>query len=201
MLDTALCSVGPARGKKNRRGHREIIGFTPPMISSRFDCQTAKSFFGTILPCFSPMGLVRGADGGRSKRKGVLLAVCCGAVAASSIWAMYSYRAMAEAGGSVPIRMTAEPRPTTDAAAAESAVTGTAVWKGSTSRAPWEPEGCQTIAFFHVPKTGGESLNDLWVDMVGRVRVPWWKDGYLYTGMRITGLTPKEQERYLKRSM
>ncbi len=75
------------------------------------------------------------------------------------------------------------------------------MWEGSTSRAPWDPQGCQTIAFFHVPKTGGESVNDLFVDMVGRERVSWWKKGYMYTGMRITGLAPKEQERYLKTSM
>lgn len=52
--------------------------------------------------------------------------------------------------------------------------------------------------FFHVPKTGGESINEMWVNMAGRERMRWWKNGYLWTGMRITGLEPKKQETYLK---
>lgn len=97
-----------------------------------------------------------------------------------------------------PVRLSAEQKPNTGEAAA---APGAAAWEGFTSRAPWDPQGCQTIVFFHVPKTGGESVNDLWVDMKGRVRLPWWKEGYLFTGMRITGREPKQQEAYLEQHM
>eukprot|EP00903_Cladosiphon_okamuranus_P012879 g12027.t1 len=63
---------------------------------------------------------------------------------------------------------------------------------------PWDPLGCQTIVFFHVPKTGGESLNELWVDMPRHERISWWKKGYRGTSLRVTGLTPEEQKDFLK---
>eukprot|EP00752_Nemacystus_decipiens_P007781 g6949.t1 len=71
-------------------------------------------------------------------------------------------------------------------------------WAEPTSRAPWDPRGCQTIVFFHVPKTGGESMNELWMDMKGRERLPWWKEGYHRTSMRVTGLEPEKQKTFLK---
>lgn len=86
-----------------------------------------------------------------------------------------------------------------DASAATTAVGAAAAeWQGSSSRAPWDPEGCQTIVFFHVPKTGGESVNGLWLNGAGRDRVPGWKDGYTLRSLRRTDLEPPKQEDVLR---
>lgn len=64
--------------------------------------------------------------------------------------------------------------------------------------APWDPEGCQTIVFFHIPKTGGESLNNLWqVSAKGKQRPLFGWAGYRLMGLRNTGLSPQRQEKYL----
>lgn len=121
-----------------------------------------------------------------------------GAVAVFCGWAGYSYHAMVGRRGTIPVDFTvAETVPAAKPKEEEATVTE-AAWEGSTTRAPWDPKGCQTIVFFHVPKTGGESVNQLWVDMQGRPRVAWWKNGYTKTSLRITGLEPKKQEGFLK---
>lgn len=69
--------------------------------------------------------------------------------------------------------------------------------------AGWQDGGCQSIVFFHVPKTGGESLNDLWqveADAQGKMRdtrVSGWK-GYEKIALRNTELTPGQQSRFLQ---
>lgn len=65
--------------------------------------------------------------------------------------------------------------------------------EGHLGPAPGDPEGCQTVVFFHVPKTGGESLNDLWIDKAARQRLVGW-DAYrrirIITGMAFEGTRP-----------
>ena len=145
---------------------------------------------------------------GRGSRKSLIRALSYGAVVLSAAWAgyWYSYHDMVVVppSGAEPVGFAAaetatkaavETREEEEAAAAAAAE---AVWEGATSRAPWDPKGCQTLVFFHVPKTGGESVNELWVDMKGRERLSWWKEGYQMTSMRITGLEPEKQEGFLK---
>lgn len=65
--------------------------------------------------------------------------------------------------------------------------------------APWDPQGCQTVVFFHIPKTGGESLNNLWQVTAGskqRRRLFGWA-GYRLMGLRRTDLSLQQQEEYL----
>lgn len=64
--------------------------------------------------------------------------------------------------------------------------------------APWDPEGCQTVVFFHIPKTGGESLNNLWHVRAGTTspRLFGWA-GYRLMRLRNTPLSPRGQEQYL----
>lgn len=52
---------------------------------------------------------------------------------------------------------------------------------------PWAPDGCQTVLFFHIPKTGGESLNDLWVPMAsdGQKKKPFGWDQYKALSIRM----------------
>ena len=64
--------------------------------------------------------------------------------------------------------------------------------------APWDPEGCQTVVFFHIPKTGGESLNNLWqVTAANRQRRLFGWAGYRLMGLRRTDLSLQHQEAYL----
>lgn len=64
--------------------------------------------------------------------------------------------------------------------------------------APWDPEGCQTVVFFHIPKTGGESLNNLWqVTGANRQRRLFGWAGYRLMGLRRTDLSLQHQEEYL----
>lgn len=61
-----------------------------------------------------------------------------------------------------------------------------------------DPEGCQTVVFFHIPKTGGESLNNLWqVTRGGGRRLFGWA-GYRLMGLRRSNLSPIKQEEYLR---
>lgn len=69
------------------------------------------------------------------------------------------------------------------------------------STAMEEQSECQTVLFFHIPKTGGESLNDLWhrmavPDKARDTRMFGWKN-YQYRPLRVTGLTPTQQREYL----
>lgn len=50
---------------------------------------------------------------------------------------------------------------------------------------------CQTVVFFRVPKTGGESVNELWSN-------PWWKDSYTVQRFRRTRSSTTTQENELK---
>lgn len=138
--------------------------------------------------------------GGWGSRKGLIRALSYGAAAVSCGWAGYSYHAIvverssAKTVGFAAAETAAAAEPREEAAAAAEA----AVWEGNTSRAPWDPKGCQSVVFFHVPKTGGESVNALWVNMAGREQVSWWKEGYSLTSLRVTGLEPKKQEDLLR---
>lgn len=60
---------------------------------------------------------------------------------------------------------------------------------------------CQTVVFFHVPKTGGESLNELWQ---GKGELGW--RGYRHISLRVSGqfieglrsMEIEDQRRYLE---
>lgn len=75
--------------------------------------------------------------------------------------------------------------------------------KQGSGTAAEEQAECQTVMFFHIPKTGGESLNDLWhrmavPDKSRDTRMLGWKN-YQYRPLRVTGLTPTQQREYLMR--
>lgn len=161
---------------------------------------------GTYLSLVHTMRSSRGPSG-RGSRKILIRALSYGAVVLSAAWAgyWYSYDMVVPPSGAEPVGFAAAETATIAAVetreeekAAAAAAAAEVVWEGATSRAPWDPKGCQTLVFFHVPKTGGESVNDLWVDMKGRERLSWWKEGYQMTSMRITGLEPEKQEGFLK---
>ncbi|CAM9410305.1 unnamed protein product [Hapterophycus canaliculatus] len=124
-----------------------------------------------------------------SDRKSTLLRALLsyGAVALTCGWAGYSYHDMtARSSNAQPILMKEE--------ALESKTGSGAEWGGEpTTRAPWDPQGCQTIVFFHVPKTGGESINEL-----QRAAFTGWQEGYSWTSLRKTGLDLKQQEVHLR---
>lgn len=61
---------------------------------------------------------------------------------------------------------------------------------------PADSDACQTIVFFHIPKTGGESLNDLWRDKPNSHRLFGWA-GYRWIGLRTTGLGIEQQKRVM----
>lgn len=65
----------------------------------------------------------------------------------------------------------------------------------------WEPESCQSIVFFHIPKTGGESLNALWMtaDPSPKKRdlLPYGWSTYRYFGMRKTNMPKARQKGFL----
>lgn len=72
-------------------------------------------------------------------------------------------------------------------------------WKGAQlNQGGKGPHGrrCQTILFFHIPKTGGESLNSLWKVLEPKRnkdwRLPGWKE-YNVGQIRVTPLTHKKQ--------
>ncbi|CAM9828975.1 unnamed protein product [Ectocarpus fasciculatus] len=133
----------------------------------------------------------RGANGW-SRRSGLIRALSCGAMAITCGWAGYSYHAMMQRskGNGNILSLRAE-EPTADKSAAPAAPVS---WGegATTSRAPWDPQGCQTILFFHIPKTGGESINQL------RPGIQWWKNAYDWSSYRVTGLELTEQKNHLK---
>lgn len=60
-----------------------------------------------------------------------------------------------------------------------------------------ESSGCQTLLFFHIPKTGGESMNDLWWGTgLGKKKLFGW-DGYAFFPVRKSTLSLDMQRRYL----
>lgn len=62
---------------------------------------------------------------------------------------------------------------------------------------PWKQSSCQTIVFFHIPKTGGESLNELWLSTASSPEKLFGWAGYKTKPFRITGLDEVNQERAL----
>ncbi|CAB1109204.1 unnamed protein product [Ectocarpus sp. CCAP 1310/34] len=134
----------------------------------------------------------RGANGW-SRRSGLIRALSCGTVALTCGWAGHSYHAMiqrsSKSNGKNLLLRVQEP---TIAKSGEPAAPVSSGEGATTSRAPWDPQGCQTILFFHIPKTGGESINQL------RPGVPWWKSAYDWSSFRITGLELTEQTNHLK---
>ena len=72
------------------------------------------------------------------------------AVALAFGWAGYSFHAMAGRRSAKSMSFDA---------AAEAAESRLSQEGASVGREAWDPNGCQTIVFFHVPKTGGESIN------------------------------------------
>lgn len=60
-----------------------------------------------------------------------------------------------------------------------------------------EASGCQTLMFFHIPKTGGESMNDLWWGTgIGKKKSFGW-DGYAFFPLRKSNLSVDMQRSYL----
>lgn len=131
---------------------------------------------------------MRPGRGGNDRRGSLVRTLLSyGAVAVTCGWAGYSYHdRVAPSSNAQPILMREETPESKSATGAE--------WGGEpTTRAPWDPQGCQTIAFFHVPKTGGESINEL-----QRGGDTGWKEGYTWTSLRKTGLDLKQQEVHLR---
>lgn len=143
---------------------------------------------------------------GVGREKSIVRALAWGAMlVVISGWAGYSFRATVELRGTKPKPVSVTAVETTAKSKSSGAgeehadASRVAGWEGNTSRAPpWEKEGCQTIVFFHVPKTGGESVNDLWLNGAGRERVPAWKDGYTLRSLRVTRLEPSKQANLLR---
>ena len=87
--------------------------------------------------------------------------------------------------GNVPAPISESPKGTDDGAAPRNVP------------APWEPAGCQTLLFFHVPKTGGESMNALWwTQAQGKEKRFGWA-GYQLSPVRNTNLQAEGQIRLL----
>ena len=124
----------------------------------------------------------------------------------SACLAGYSYLAMLEgsvtktvsfaAAGTavVPRSESRDEGAETDASAVTAATAG---WHTPSNPPPWDQEGCQTVVFFHVPKTGGESVNGLW-NGAGRDRVLGWEGGYTLKSLRVTKLEAAKQEDVLR---
>ncbi|CAM9924387.1 unnamed protein product [Pylaiella littoralis] len=59
------------------------------------------------------------------------------------------------------------------------------------SRPPWDPQGCQTIVFFHIPKTAGTPV------LLAAKGLKLWRKGYSLTSLRRTGVSWKTQAKNL----